>query len=145
MTNSRRKGKVFENTVCKLLRECGWQARRAQQYSGAQGTADIISDFPGHLECKHSAVPSYTAWWRQASKECGSKVPVVVFRINRHPIRVMVEGVWPCCLPERVRAAPDAYLGIRPLRNLSTLGAMVLDANWFFAQTAMDLYRASHL
>ena len=50
--NSRRKGKEGELELAKKLREYGYGCRRGQQYSGANGDADVIG-LPGiHIECK---------------------------------------------------------------------------------------------
>lgn len=53
MTNSRDKGARFERALAKSLREWGFEARRGQQYSGANGDADVIG-LPGiHIEAKN--------------------------------------------------------------------------------------------
>lgn len=53
MTNSRQKGARFERSLAKMLREYGFEARRGQQFSGANGDADVIG-LPGiHIEAKH--------------------------------------------------------------------------------------------
>lgn len=53
MVNSRAKGARFERTLARLLREYGYDCRRGQQYSGANGDADVIG-LPGvHIEAKH--------------------------------------------------------------------------------------------
>lgn len=50
--NSRRKGKNGELELARKLREYGWDCRRGQQYSGANGDADVVG-IPGiHIECK---------------------------------------------------------------------------------------------
>lgn len=50
--NSRRKGKRGELELARWLSERGHKARRGQQYSGADGTADVVG-LPGvHIECK---------------------------------------------------------------------------------------------
>lgn len=50
--NSRRKGKTGEIELARKLREYGWDCRRGQQYSGANGDADVVG-IPGiHIECK---------------------------------------------------------------------------------------------
>lgn len=48
--NSREKGKRGELELAKLLRDCGFDTRRGQQYSGANGDADVVG-LPGiHIE-----------------------------------------------------------------------------------------------
>lgn len=50
--NSRAKGKRGELALVRRLREYGYDVRRGQQYSGANGDADVIG-LPGiHIECK---------------------------------------------------------------------------------------------
>lgn len=50
--NSRQKGKRGELELSKILREYGFDARRGQQYCGANGDADVVG-VPGiHIECK---------------------------------------------------------------------------------------------
>ena len=52
MTNSRANGKRGELELAKVLLEHGYQARRTQQYSGTEGTSDVVG-LPGlHIECK---------------------------------------------------------------------------------------------
>lgn len=50
--NSRTKGAVGEREVASMLRGYGYKARRGQQYSGANGDADVVG-LPGiHIEVK---------------------------------------------------------------------------------------------
>lgn len=50
--NSRQKGKRGELELAKALRSHGYETRRGQQYSGANGDADVLG-LPGiHVECK---------------------------------------------------------------------------------------------
>lgn len=52
MTNSREKGARGERELAKALRQYGYNSRRGQQYSGANGDADVVG-LPGiHIECK---------------------------------------------------------------------------------------------
>jgi len=50
--NSRQKGKRGELELSKKLREYGYEARRGQQYSGANGDPDVIGLDGIHIECK---------------------------------------------------------------------------------------------
>lgn len=52
MTDSRAKGARGERELAKKLREFGFHARRGQQYSGANGDADVIGVPAIHIECK---------------------------------------------------------------------------------------------
>ena len=48
----RDKGKRGERELSAKLRNCGYDCRRGQQYSGVSGDADVIG-LPGvHIECK---------------------------------------------------------------------------------------------
>lgn len=52
MTNSKQKGKRGELEVANMLKKYGYDARRGQQYSGANGDADVVG-LPGvHIEVK---------------------------------------------------------------------------------------------
>ena len=52
MTNSRNKGAAGERELASKLRDYGYNCRRGQQYSGANGDADVVG-LPGiHIECK---------------------------------------------------------------------------------------------
>ena len=50
--NSRQKGKKGELELAKVLRGYGYPARRGQQYSGANGDADVVGLPHVHIECK---------------------------------------------------------------------------------------------
>ena len=52
MTNSRAKGARGERELAKKLREFGFSTRRGQQYSGANGDADVVGVPDIHIECK---------------------------------------------------------------------------------------------
>lgn len=50
--NSRQKGAAGERELARKLRDLGYDCRRGQQYSGANGDADVVG-LPGiHIECK---------------------------------------------------------------------------------------------
>ena len=50
--NSRDKGARGEREAASLLREYGYDARRGQQFSGANGDADVVGLPDIHLEIK---------------------------------------------------------------------------------------------
>lgn len=50
--NSRQKGVQGERELAKELRFLGYEARRGQQFSGANGDADVIGLPHIHIECK---------------------------------------------------------------------------------------------
>lgn len=52
--NSRQKGARAERLLAKTLRDYGYEnARRGQQYCGANGDADVVGLPNIHIECKH--------------------------------------------------------------------------------------------
>ena len=52
MINSRQKGARAERELANLLKEYGYETRRGQQYSGANGDADVVGLDKIHIECK---------------------------------------------------------------------------------------------
>ena len=50
--NSRQKGARGERELAKILRDKGFDARRGQQYCGANGDADVVGLKYVHIECK---------------------------------------------------------------------------------------------
>lgn len=89
MTNSRRKGADYEREIATMFRAQGLNARRGQQYSGANGDPDVIvEDLPGyHLELKRrartiSATEMYKYMGQSADDAREDEVPVVIHRID---------------------------------------------------------------
>lgn len=84
--NSKDKGKRGELELAEMLREAGFEARRGQQYNGAAGDQDVVHSVPGiHIECKRVEKLNVLSAYKQASADCGTKVPVVMHRCNRAP------------------------------------------------------------
>ena len=85
MPNSNRKGKTGEREVAALLRSLGLDARRTQQYSGTEGTADLVSSLPGvHWEVKRYARIASLRFLEQAERDClPNDLPVVAMREDR--------------------------------------------------------------
>ena len=85
--NSKRKGKTGERELAALLRSYGFEdAKRSQQYCGANGDADVVDAFPDiHIECKRVERLNINEAMEQADKDCGDKMPVVFHRKNRTP------------------------------------------------------------
>lgn len=88
--NSRQKGKRFELQIASILRQHGFtEARRGQQYSGANGDADVIGLDGIHIEAK--AVESlnlYGAYEQSQRDSREEETPVVIFKKNRKPIMI---------------------------------------------------------
>lgn len=88
MTNSRNKGVDGELELAKRLRECGFDARRGQQFSGGADSPDVVSNDLAafHIECKRVERTLLYEWLDQATRDAGpDKVPVVMHRRSRKP------------------------------------------------------------
>lgn len=89
MTNSREKGASFERMIANKLREYGYEARRGQQYSGANGDPDVVG-LPGiHIECKAvERLNEYNALKQSENDARPGEIPIVVHKKNYRPIVV---------------------------------------------------------
>ena len=89
---SRNKGARGERELASVLRACGFEARRGQQYSGASGNADVIGLDGVHIEVKRcERLSLYDALAQsKADARCG-EIPMVVHRRNDCPWVVIVE------------------------------------------------------
>jgi hypothetical protein len=83
MTNSRRKGKRGELEAAQALTCLGINARRAVQYCGRGGTADLATDRPIHVEVKRQERLNPYEAVEQAANDSDGKVPAVLWRRNR--------------------------------------------------------------
>ena len=83
MTNSRNKGANGERELANKLKEHGFDARRGQQYCGANGDADVTG-LPGvHLEVKRTETLRLYDALAQAKRDAKpDEMPVVVHRKN---------------------------------------------------------------
>lgn len=81
--NSRNKGATGERELAAKLREYGYQCRRGQQYSGANGDADVVG-LPGiHIECKRvEKLNLYDAMAQSVMDSRVGEMPVVFHRKN---------------------------------------------------------------
>ena len=85
MTNSRQKGKRGELALSRRLREYGYDARRGQQYSGANGDADVVGLPLVHIECKWvEKLNIYDAVAQAERDKKDSEIPVVFHKKNNH-------------------------------------------------------------
>lgn len=84
--NSRRKGKEGELELARALRALGYDCRRGQQYSGANGDADVVG-LPGiHIECKRVERLNLTDAMHQALRDSSpEELPAVFHRRNSEP------------------------------------------------------------
>lgn len=86
MVNSRSKGKRGELEVANILKEHGYDARRGQQYCGANGDADVVGLDDIHLEVKRTEKSEIYKWMDQASDDANEReMPVIVHRKDRKP------------------------------------------------------------
>ena len=90
--NSRGKGAAGERGLGKVLRGRGYTARRGQQYSGANGDADVVG-LPGvHIECKRVERLNVYEAMAQARRDARpGEIPVVMHRKNRQPWLVTMD------------------------------------------------------
>ena len=90
--NSRNKGAAYEREIAKKLREYGYKARRGQQYSGANGDADVIGLEGVHLECKRTERTDLYGWLAQSERDArDGELPVVVHRKNNSKSLVIMD------------------------------------------------------
>ena len=81
--NSRSKGKRGELELAKVLRDLGYETRRGQQFSGANGDADVVG-LPGiHIECERVEQLNVEKALQQAERDKRpGEIPVVMHRAN---------------------------------------------------------------
>ena len=89
MTDSRRKGADGERELSRILRGYGFESRRGQQYSGANGDADVVG-LPGvHIECKRVEALNLDKAMEQSVRDAVSgEIPLVMHRRNKKPWKV---------------------------------------------------------
>lgn len=87
--NSRNKGKRGELELAHKLQEYGFDTRRGQQFSGANGDADVVG-LPGvHIECKRVEKLNIDTAMAQAKKDAiRGNIPVVMHRKNHEEWKV---------------------------------------------------------
>ena len=81
--NSRNKGASGERELAKKLREYGYEARRGQQFSGANGDPDVVGLPKIHIECKRvERLNLYDAMFQSKCDARHGEIPVVMHRKN---------------------------------------------------------------
>ena len=84
MTNSRRKGADGERELARELGKFGFSCRRGQQFSGANGDADVVGLSGVHIECKRAErLNLYDAMAQSVRDARLGEVPVVMHRKDR--------------------------------------------------------------
>ena len=82
--NSRQKGARGERELAELLRSYGYEARRGQQYSGANGDADVTGVDGFHIECKRvEQLNIYKAMEQSERDARDGEIPIVCHRKDR--------------------------------------------------------------
>jgi hypothetical protein len=93
--NSKRKGADGEIDWRNFLKERGFEARRGQQYCGANGDADVICEELSHIhwEVKRTEYLSFRKALEQAKSDADEgKTPIVVQRGNRQDWVAIIEA-----------------------------------------------------
>ena len=87
--NSRQKGKAGELELAHILQDYGYDARRGQQYCGANGDADVVG-LPGiHIESKRVENLNIDKAMAQTQHDAkNGEIPVVMHRKNRQAWKV---------------------------------------------------------
>lgn len=81
--NSRSKGAKGERELAKILREYGYPCRRGQQYSGANGDADVVGLPNIHIEVKRrERLEIYSAIAQAVRDAKNDEKPAVFYRKN---------------------------------------------------------------
>ena len=83
MVNSRQKGKRGELEIAHILKERGYDARRGQQFSGANGDPDVVGLDGIHMEVKRvEALNIYKAMEQSINDARDKETAVVMHRKN---------------------------------------------------------------
>lgn len=89
--NSKAKGARFERALASKLREYGYEARRGQQFCGANGDADVVGLPHIHIEAKHQERMQLYDWMAQAKRDSKGDLPAVFHKKNNAEILVTME------------------------------------------------------
>lgn len=121
--NSRAKGAAGERELSHVLNEYGYETRRGQQFSAANGDADVVG-LPGiHIEVKRCEKIHIDKWLEQSIRDAyadslrqGSEViPAVFHRSNDDRKKDSTKGVW------KVTMRLDDWMKLFREWDLSTL------------------------
>lgn len=100
--NSREKGKRGEIQLAHIFEGYGYETRRGQQFSGANGDADVVG-LPGiHIECKRVEKLNIDKALQQSINDCYADeirqgidlIPAVFHRSNDDRKKDSTKGVW---------------------------------------------------
>ena len=95
--NSRNKGAQFERDIAKILNEffieegIDYQTKRNLDQYQQKDLCDLDMPFFA-VECKFYKEGDLLkpAWWTQVCKSSNGKIPALIYKFNRRPIRVCV-------------------------------------------------------
>lgn len=90
--NSRAKGKAGELEAVHFLNGMGFNTHRSQQYSGANGDADVEGIEGLHIEVKRNEHLNVEAALQQAERDAPGGVPVVMHRKNREQWKITLRA-----------------------------------------------------
>ena len=92
MVNSRNKGAAYERELAKEFCFYGYDARRGQQYCGANGDADVIGLPHIHIEAKRVEKLNLTNAMSQSKADAkDGEFPVVIHRKSNEKSLVIME------------------------------------------------------
>ena len=135
MVNSKQKGKRVELELVHWLQDHGIRARRTQQFNGAEGLSDIISeDLPEcHIECKGTKDATLNRstlldWLEQVNRDCPPSLPVSVLfcKSNNKPfVAATPLSIWeyikpaaePCYFAANVEASINPTQELKKVRD----------------------------
>jgi len=88
---SRRKGANGEREFINLLKDYLGEITIARNLEQVRdGGADVVGLAEFSIEIKRAAKPLLNAWWMQAEAQAEHKIPVLAYRLDRHPWRVRI-------------------------------------------------------
>lgn len=83
---SQRKGKRWEQDVCRLLESYGWSAITSRNArGGSQQGEDVITDCPLVVEAKNQQRMDLAGWLDQALEQAGCDPAVVLIKRRQKP------------------------------------------------------------
>ena len=87
--NSRSKGKRGELELSHILNSHGFDTHRGQQYSGANGDADVVGISGLHIECKRVQKLNIEDAMKQSESDArDGEIPCVMHRKNHEEWKV---------------------------------------------------------
>ena len=91
--NSRNKGASGERELANLLKSYGYKTWRGQQFSGANGDADVEGLMDVHIECKRVEKLNLYKAMAQSKRDASvnNEIPTVFHRKNRQKWLVTME------------------------------------------------------